>query len=58
MRTQSLKNLPHDLETRVVIQRALRCHSCRHCHGKNDVPEVLALRAAHHAAHRLDDVYL
>ena len=58
MRAQGLEDLPHDLEALVVVQRALRRHARRHGHGQDDVPEILALRAAHHAAHRLDHVHL
>ena len=58
MRAQGLEDLPHDLEALVVIQRALRRHARRHGHGQDDVAEILALRAAHHAAHRLNDVHL
>ena len=58
MRAQGLEDLPHDLEALVVVQCALRRHARRHGHGQDDVPEILALRAAHHTAHRLDDIHL
>ena len=58
MRAQGLEDLPYDLEALVVVQRALRRHAHRHGHGQDDVAEVLSLRAAHDAAHRLDDVHL
>ena len=58
VRAQGLEDLPHDLEALVIVQRALRRHARRHGHGQDDVTEILALRAAHHTAHRLNDVHL
>ena len=56
VRAQGLQHAPHVGEDLGVVQRLLGAHARGDEDGQDDVAQLLALRAAHDAAHRLHHV--
>ena len=52
---QGVQHVPHQLEPLVLVELLLGARVHRHHDGDDDISELLALEAAHHSSHALDE---